>query len=45
MDIFNVLNHANMLVHTENADLSSFSTITGYRDGNRRAQLGFKFEF
>jgi hypothetical protein len=45
MDIFNLLNHANMLVHTENADVSSFTTITGYRSGNRRAQLGFKFEF
>jgi hypothetical protein len=45
MDVFNLLNHANMLVHSENADVSSFSTITGYKDGNRRAQLGFKFEF
>jgi hypothetical protein len=45
IEAFNVLNHANMLVHTENADVSTFSTITGYRSGNRRAQLGFKFEF
>jgi len=25
--------------------VSSFSTITGYRDDFRRMQLGFKFEF
>jgi outer membrane receptor protein involved in Fe transport len=45
LDVFNLFNHANMLVHTENADVSSFSSITGYKSGNRRAQIGFKFEF
>ncbi len=45
IETFNLLNHANMLVHTENADVSSFSQITGYKDGNRRAQIGVKFEF
>jgi hypothetical protein len=44
-EAFNILNHANMLVHSENADVSSFSQITGYKDGNRAAQLGFRFEF
>ena len=27
------------------ADVSSFDSITGFKDGNRRIQLGVKFEF
>jgi hypothetical protein len=56
IEFFNVFNHHNMYVLTENADISSFTTITGYKgdnpsqgsdlnDANRRIQLGFKFEF
>ena len=44
-EIYNLFNHANMFVNSGNADVSSFSTITGFKDGNRRMQLGFKFEF
>lgn len=44
-EIYNLFNHANMFVNSANADVSSFSTITGFKDGNRRMQLGFKFEF
>jgi Carboxypeptidase regulatory-like domain/TonB-dependent Receptor Plug Domain/TonB dependent receptor len=45
LEAYNVFNHANMFANTGNADISSFNTITGFRDGNRRTQLGFKFEF
>jgi hypothetical protein len=44
-ETFDLFNHANMFVHTDSTDISSFSTITGYRYGNRRAQLGIKLEF
>jgi outer membrane receptor protein involved in Fe transport len=44
-EAFNLLNHANMYVYSGNADVSSFSTLTGYKDGNRVIQLGAKFEF
>ena len=49
LEAYNVLDHGNMRVNTENADISSFSMITGKKDstgtGNRRVQLGFKLEF
>ncbi len=41
----NLFDYANMYVHADSADVSSATTITGYKDGNRRMQLGFKFEF
>ena len=44
-EMFNALNHANMFVHSDNTDLSSTTTVTGFKDGNRRIQLGFKYEF
>ena len=53
-EAYNVLNHVNMYVTSGNADVSSFSEITGYKgrqgnagigDYNRRVQLGAKFEF
>jgi len=44
-EAYNVFNHANMYAYTGNADVSSFDSITGYKDGNRRIQLGAKFEF
>jgi len=45
IEAYNLFDHGNMIVNSENADISSFSTITGKKDGNRVAQLGFKLEF
>ena len=45
IEMYNLFNHANMYVIAANADVSSTDMITGYKDGNRRIQLGFKFEF
>jgi hypothetical protein len=44
-EAYDVFNHSNMYVQAANADISSFSTITGYKADNRRIQLGAKFEF
>ena len=54
-EAYNVLNHANMYAVTGNADVSSFTTITGFKgystnggvvgDGQRRLQIAAKFEF
>jgi hypothetical protein len=44
-EAYNLFNHANMFVRGSNADVSSFSTITGFRENNRRVQLAAKFEF
>jgi hypothetical protein len=43
-EIYNVFNHANMFVNSDVAEVS-YGQITGFKDGNRRMQLGFKFEF
>ena len=40
-----MFNHANMYVNASNADISSFTEITGFKDDNRRIQIGAKFEF
>jgi outer membrane receptor protein involved in Fe transport len=45
IEAYNLFNHANMYVNAANADLASSDMITGYKDGNRRLQLGFKIEF
>jgi outer membrane receptor for ferrienterochelin and colicin len=45
IEAYNLFNHANMYAIAANADLSSSDKITGWKDGNRRLQLGFKFEF
>jgi outer membrane receptor protein involved in Fe transport len=56
LEIFNLFDHHNLYVHTDAADVSSVTTITGFKgddpsigsdlnDANRRIQLGFKFEF
>jgi hypothetical protein len=51
LEAYNLFNHANMYVHADGADMSNFDPtassafITGFKDGNRRMQLGFKFEF
>ena len=34
-----------MYVHSDTADISSVTTITGFQDDYRRMQLGVKFEF
>jgi hypothetical protein len=44
-EAYNVFNHANMYARSGDADLSSYSEIYGFKDGNRRIQLGAKFEF
>ena len=44
-EAYNLFNHANLFANTNTADVSSFSEITGFRQGNRRVQLGLKFEF
>ena len=43
--IRNLFNHANLFANTNTADVSGSTEITGSRLGNRRVQLGFKFEF
>jgi outer membrane receptor protein involved in Fe transport len=44
-EAYNLFNNANMYVHADSADVSSVTSITGFKDDNRRMQLGFKFEF
>ena len=44
-EVFNLFNHANMYVRTDNTDISSTSIINGYRADYRRMQLGVKYEF
>jgi hypothetical protein len=45
IEAYNLFNHANLFPNTNTADVSSFTEITGSRAGNRRVQLGAKFEF
>ena len=45
VEAYNLFDHANMYARTGDADISSVSFIEGFRDGNRRLQLGLKFEF
>ena len=45
LEAYNLFNHHNMYAHTDAADISSASTITGYLQDQRRMQLAFKFEF
>ena len=45
LEVYNLFNHHNLYVHSDAADVSSFSTITGFLDNERRMQLGIKFEF
>ena len=44
-EAFNVLNHANLFANYGTADIASGTYVSGYKDGNRRIQLGAKFEF
>jgi outer membrane receptor protein involved in Fe transport len=45
VEAYNLFNHANLFPFTGTADLSGNDTITGFRRGNRRIQLGARFEF
>jgi outer membrane receptor protein involved in Fe transport len=45
IEAYNLFNHANLFPNTETADVSTFTEITASRSGNRRIQLGAKFEF
>ena len=45
VEAYNLFNHANMYARIGSADVSSADFITGYKDGNRRIQLGLKYEF
>jgi outer membrane receptor protein involved in Fe transport len=45
LEAYNLFNHANMYVHADSADVSSVTSITGFKQDNRRMQLGFKLEF
>jgi hypothetical protein len=45
LEAYNLFNHANLFPNTNTADVSGFTEITGFRQGNRRLQLGAKFEF
>jgi hypothetical protein len=45
LEVYNLFDHANMYYLPETAEPSSFSALTGKKDDNRVAQLGFKFEF
>jgi outer membrane receptor protein involved in Fe transport len=45
VEAYNLFNHANMYTRATDADVSSFDSIHGYKDGNRRIQLGLKYEF
>ena len=45
VEAYNVFDHANMFARTGDADISSVTFIEGFKEGNRRLQLGLKFEF
>jgi outer membrane receptor protein involved in Fe transport len=45
VEAYNLFNHANMFAQAGDADVASFDKIYGFKDGNRRLQLGVKFEF
>ena len=45
LETYNLFDHANMFANSGDADISSFDAIFGHRDGNRRMQVGVKFEF
>ena len=45
LEAYNLFNHHNLYVHSDAADVSSFTSVTGFRDNERRMQVGFKFEF
>jgi outer membrane receptor protein involved in Fe transport len=44
-EAYDLFNHANMYPHADTADVSAADFVGGYKDGNRKVQLGVKFEF
>jgi outer membrane receptor protein involved in Fe transport len=45
LEAYNVFDHANMYANVGDADVSSSDAIFGRKDGNRRMQIGLKFEY
>jgi hypothetical protein len=54
LEVYNLFDHANMIAETDSTDISSLDAVFGHRDsyrstdpqlGNRRIQLGVKYEF
>jgi outer membrane receptor protein involved in Fe transport len=45
IEAYNLFNHANLFPNTNTSDVLGNTEITGTRLGNRRVQLGAKFEF
>ena len=45
VEAYNLFNHPNMFARASDADISSFDNIHGFKNGNRRIQLGLKYEF
>jgi hypothetical protein len=43
--MYNAFNHANFIVNTGDVDVSSFTAVDGYFNGNRNLQLGAKIIF
>ncbi len=45
LELYNAFNHPNFIVNTSTADVSSYSGVEGYFDGNRNLQLGARLTF
>jgi outer membrane receptor protein involved in Fe transport len=45
LEAYNLFNHANLYLNGAEADISSTTMITAYKDGARRLQIAAKFEF
>lgn len=45
LEIYNAFNHANFIVNTSDADVSSYAGVDGYFNGNRNLQLGARLTF
>jgi hypothetical protein len=45
LEMYNTFNHANFIVNTGNADVSSANAVDGFFNGNRNIQLGAKVIF
>jgi outer membrane receptor protein involved in Fe transport len=45
LELYNAFNHANFIVNTGDTDVSSFSAVDGYFNGNRNVQIAAKILF
>ncbi|MBX7218733.1 MAG: TonB-dependent receptor [Blastocatellia bacterium] len=45
LEIFNLANHANLFINTEQTDVSRVDYVPAFRDGRRQVQLGLKLIF